>query len=710
MFDKRIHRFLSMTALTIISSAPLTAAGQATPPDTSNWKCQFCPFETGAEANIEAGGSYVNEDAARFGDATGYDEKGGYVNIDGEGSYTGEEFRVDWYAQDLGLDSRVFEVEAGKQGRYGFRLGYRELPERVFDTTATVFTPSGPHALALPGSWVPAVQTSGMTALDSSLLRRNVESDRRIMEFGAKYLPSSHWRLFADYRRQEKDGADIFGGSTFTQASLLQRPLDYATDEVDLGVHYLTARGYLGLAYYGSFFQNQATGLLWDNPFSYDPATSLAGQDRGRHAQEPDNKFQQISLSGSYRADALDTVVTFSAALGRGEQDDFLLPYTINPDIAVTPLPRSTLDAEVDTTNLALTVVSRPLPKARVKIALRHDERDNKTAQSQWSRVIADAFPTIANELNVPYSFERSRLTLSADYRLFDSVRVSAGYDRTELDREFQEVAGQTEDAGWGQVRWRPTAYIEISGRGGASERDPDLYDEAFAESQGQNPLLRKYNMAYRYRRFGELTFSASHPERPVSLTLNALYADDEYTHSRIGITDSDELRIAADLSWAISENASVFLTGGADEIESNQSGSEQFSTPDWQANHIDEFQNFGGGFRVESIAEKVDIALDYTRADGNTEIDVLSGPGGQSLFPDLESTLDSLRLKLLYRWSEKVEVMLRLQYESFSTEDWALAGVAPDTLPTILTLGAQPYDYEVWLVGISFRYLIGKQ
>ena len=37
-----------------------------------------------------------------------------------------------------------------------------------------------------------------------------------------------------------------------------------------------------------------------------------------------------------------------------------------------------------------------------------------------------------------------------------------------------------------------------------------------------------------------------------------------------------------------------------------------------------------------------------------------------------------------------------------------ALAGVQPDTIPTVLTMGAQPYDYDVWVVGLSFRYLVG--
>ena len=710
MFEVRLIRSISVAMLTIVSSALIAPAAESAPPDTSDWKCQFCPFERSYDANVTAGGSYVSEDAAKFGDASGYDEKGGYVNLDGEGNYASDGYRLNWYAEDLGLDSRVFELEAGRQGKYGFRLGYRELPERVFDTTSSVFGVSGNDTLTLPGSWVPAPLTSGMTALSASLSRQNTESDRQIIEFGANYLPTSRFGLFADYRQQQKDGVDIFGGSTFTQASQLLRPLDYQTDEIDLGIRYATGRGHLTLAYYGSFFENDFTGLTWDNPFSFDPSTSLPGEDQGRHAQEPDSDFQQVTLSGSYRATTLNTTLAFSAAAGRGEQDDLLLPYTINPGITAAPLPRSTLDAEVDTMNLAFTVVSRPFRKARVKLAVRHDERDNKTSQLQWTPVITDTFPTVANQLNIPYSFERSRLNLSADYRLFDTVRLSAGYDRTELDRDFQEVAEQTEDAGWGKIRWRPNSYLEITAKGGASQRDIDRYDETVAASLGQNPLLRKYYLAYRYQEFGELTFSASHPERPVSFTINALYANDDYTRSQLGLTESEELRFAADLSWSISEHALGYITAGIEEIDGEQSGSELFSTPDWQANHTDEFQHFGAGLHVSEIGDKVDLQFDFTRADGTTEINVASSPGGQSLFPDLETTLDSLRLKLIFRWSEKLQANLSLRYESFSAEDWALQGVAPDTIPTTLTLGAQPHDYEVWMAGIGFRYLIGGQ
>ena len=52
--------------------------------DTSDWNCEYCPFEDGYRADYSAGGSYVNEDAARFGNGTGLDEKGAYADLDGE--------------------------------------------------------------------------------------------------------------------------------------------------------------------------------------------------------------------------------------------------------------------------------------------------------------------------------------------------------------------------------------------------------------------------------------------------------------------------------------------------------------------------------------------------------------------------------------------------------------------------------------------------
>lgn len=672
--------------------------------DPGSWQCQFCPFPKEYQAEIEVGASSVSDDALRYGNVSGYDESGVYPDLGGEGHYAKDGYQLNWFAEDLGLDSRVFEIDGGRQGRFGFYLGYNELPYRLFDSTSTVFTATSPESLALPSGWVPASRTSGFTALTASLQPRNIESDRQSLTAGGNFKASSDFSVFVDYRHHERDGIDIVSGSNFIQASFLPRVLDFETDLVDVGVAYSKGPLNLSLAWFGSFFKNNASSLTWDNPF-----TPFPGADQGRLAQEPDNEFQQFSLSGNYFADSIKSVIAFSVAMGQGEQTDQLLPYTINPTIVANSLPRSSLDGKVDTTNYAFTVTSRPFPKARVKFAYRYDERDNQTARALWSGVIVDTFQSVESELNTPYSFERGRLSVSGDYRLFDDVRVSGGYDRTELDRDFQEVASQTEDSSWGRVRWQPLGWLDVTAKGGASRREIDRYDTAVAVAFGQNPLLRKYNLAHRYREFGELMISVTPAEKPYSLGLSALFADDSYSKSELGLTDSETLHVSADLSYTISERTSIYLLGGYEQIDAMQSGSAAFSIPDWQATHEDQFNHYGAGLHLRKLRENVDLTFDYMRTDGTTGISMLEN-GANSLFPDLESESDSLRLNVNYQRSERLGIDFSLRYETFTSKDWAIDGVEPDTIATILTFGANSYDYDVWVFGASFRYMMGDR
>jgi MtrB/PioB family decaheme-associated outer membrane protein len=479
--------------LLTLASIALAPAANAQAVDTSDWACEYCPFQQGHEGDYEVGASSVSDDSAYFGNATGYDEKGTYANLDGQGTYASDTHRMRWTLEDLALDSRVAELEGGRPGKFDYNIGFSQIPNRQFNTTSTIFTESG-NALSVPAGWVPAATTDGFTQLDSSLVSRNIESDRSIFEIGGRYLASSRFSFSADYRRQEQDGLKIQGGPSFTNSSLLPMPFDYTTDEVDLGVRYGGDNSFLSLSWYLSDFQNDNTSLEWDQPFN-----AAVGAETVAQAQAPESRFQQLTLAGGYAFPDLRTVMSLSASIGTIEQDTAFLPYTTNPNIATTPLPRSSLDADIDTTNFAAAITSRVFDKARIRFSYRYDERDNKTAQDSWNRVIVDIFPTAANEPNIPYSYERSYLSISGDYDLFDVLRLSAGYDRKDVDRDFQEVAEQTDDIGWGRARWRPGQTVEIDLRGGVSTRDVDSYNEAIATTLGQNPLMRKDNLAYRY-------------------------------------------------------------------------------------------------------------------------------------------------------------------------------------------------------------------
>ena len=672
--------------------------------DTSEWVCQYCPFPKEYEAEIDVGAYYVSDEAARFGNATGFDESGAELKIDGEGRYRSGNYQLNWRIADLGLDSRSVSIAGGNQGRFALHLDYSEIPYRLFDSTRTVFSRTSNGDLQLPDNWVADSRTSGFTALESSLQPRSIESDRNILGVGGEFIAGGGFSFYADYRNISREGVDIVSGANFFQASLLPRFFDFDTDLVDLGIRYSNGPLNLSAAWFGSYFTNSANSLVWDNPF-----TPFPGAEQETTAIEPDNEFQRISLSGTYRFGVLDSILAFSAATGQAEQNSLLLPYTSNPLIDAESLPVAALDGSVDTSNYSLTLTSRPFNKARVRIGYRFDERDNQTPRTEWSRVVVDSFASGESEMNTPYSFERTKLTAGGSYRAFNWLHLSGGYERTELDRSFQEVAEQTEDEGWIKLRMRLAGWLNLSAKGGTSLREIDRYDTDIAAALGQNPLLRKYYLAHRYREFAELTASITPAEKPVSFGISALWADDDYSKSRLGLTDSETLHVAADVNYLVSETTSVYLTGGYEDIEAAQLGSGTGTTATWSALHDDRFDHYGAGVRIRGLSETTDLMLDYLHTDGRTRINVQQSLSA-SPFPDLDSTLESFRVKLTHRRSERMSVDIAMRYESFESGDWALAGVEPDTVSTVLTLGAKPYDYDVWVFGLGVRYLVGGE
>lgn len=695
-----------MMKQTIRMSAPLLllAPGLALAQvDTSEWLCESCPFDDGYRGSIELGGTQVSDDAARFGNYTGLDEEGTYADVNGQGRYASHGYRLDWTLEDLGYDSRVFELSGGKQGVFGFDIGYRELPHRRFDTASTIFVRTAGDTFSLPSGWVPAGTTDAMTQLSSSLQRTLVGTDRTIIDFGADWTPAKAFRVFADFRRQTRDGIDITSGSSYQQASFLPRFVDYETDQIDAGVQYNADNFTIGLAWYGSFFTNNNPALTWETPFSATPGAEVLTM-----ASAPESDFSQISLSGKYRFDTWDTVLAFMAASGQGEQNQALLPYTSNPTIPLPLILMPSPDPSVDTANYAFTVTARPLDKARIKFAYRYDERDNKTLMGDWTRVIVDTLDSGEVEQNIPYSFDRTHVAVSGEYALLPRLKLSAGYDRKELNRDFQEVAEQTTDTGWGQIRWQASDWLDLRAKGGGSRRGIDRYDESVAVSLGQNPLMRKYNLAFRDRTFGEVVAVIAPLDAPVSLTATALFADDDYKASYVGLNGSEEFRASADISWAIAESASLYVSFGRDAIDAHQTGSEQFGFWDWSAFHEDTFDHIGFGMSWRPEDSKFGLSFSYDRGDGLTRIALDSLSGGPSQLPDLESTLDSARIEAAYAFSERLTGTFDLRYEAFELQDWAL--VAETTLPTVLTLGAQPYDYDVYAVGIGLRYRFGEE
>jgi len=682
-----------------VAAAFAGSAWAQSAPDRSQWRCRLCPFERGTAVETTSGASYASEDAARFADGNGYDRQGGYLLLDGAGRYADDRQRIVWRLEDLGLDARHVSLDGNRTGALTYRLDYRELPHYLFDTTATVFRQGLGGELELPAQWVRAPVTAQMTALDASLRPQTISSERDTLDLGVRIHPRASLEVYTSYRRDERTGTAIRGASFFTTTSQLAAPIDEYSEEVGAGVKYALARGNLDFGYRASFFDNRLDTLRWDNPFAGAPGTEL-----GRMAEAPDNRYQTVSIGGGFRL-LERTALVFSTGVGRGEQNEALLPYTSNIQLATQALPRSSLDGVVDTTHLAVTVTSRPWERLRLKAAYRYDERDNRTPAALWNRVIADTVGSTEVRSNPAYDFERGKLRLGADLNMSSRLRLSAGYDRTSYDRNLQEVAGQTEAGGWGRLRWRFKPGFEVTVRRGTARRDIDRYDTSLAAELLQNPLLAKYNLAYRFRTYADVAFTAAGAEHPFTFSLSALYANDDYARSRLGLTDDKDRRIGADFGWTFSPHVALYASASAESIDARLAGSEAFGEPDWRAENRDRFRTLAAGVRLEQIPPRFDLTIDASRSRGATAIGLLAASGGD--FPELRSDLDAVRVEAIYHRSTRIDVLLGLRYEGFDAKDWALEGVGPATIPHVLSMGAEPYHYGPFVLsaGVTYRW-----
>jgi MtrB/PioB family decaheme-associated outer membrane protein len=697
---------ISLAVASILSAAAGVAAADTAAPDTSGWTCSKCPFDKGYRSNAELGGAYVDDDSAKFGDYTGLDQKGGYVIANAEGKATEESgYTLSYELTDLGLDSRAARVEGGKQGRYEFELFYDAIPHTIWDTTSTAYRGVDGSVLSLPDDWVRAGSTSGMTALAGDLRSVDIGFDRDRYGAAGTVWFGGNLQFTLDYRRDVRDGTRTQFGAFGSTSTELIKPIDDATDRLDAKLRWQGAHWYLEAGYSGSIYDTKAAYLRWDNPFT----AMVAGGDVGQMALAPDNDYHEFALAAGWYGLPGNTTISVSAASGKGSQDIGFLPYTTNPYLATDALPFSSLDGDVTVTRADLTISAHPIDRLRLRGAVTYDERDNKSRQGTFSSIVyTDLFP-IGGKENPLYGFERTRAYGSADFRVYDTLSIGIGGEYRETDRTgtAQEVKNESLLDGWGKVQYRPTGFLGIVIRGGAEERDPDKYDTDVAEADGQNPLMRKYNMAYRYRSYGEAVVNAALGSLPLTLSANAFYGDDSYNLSQLGLVSGLDRRYGVDLTWAVNDRVSTYANVGQEKVSARMLGSNGFSYSDWRSFVEDDFTTYGAGLRA-SFGEDVDLDLSYTYAEGQSDTTLYGVSAGS--FPTVESQLSSFRADFNYGLTERLDVAFTFRHERFDSKDWALQGIGPATMPTILALGADPYNYSVNYVGASLRYYFGAR
>lgn len=691
---KNAFHATAAAALTLLCAAAMAQDVAPAAPPT----CKFCPFDEGWSGQIELGLWILSGDAYSFGDYTGLDDDGLFAIADASARWRQDDGAGYWDvdARDLGLDARSIEVRGGQQGLFDVYVGYDNVPRRINDSARTPFLGSGGPTLSLPDGWITAASTQQMPELQDSLRPLELRQDRERFVASFGLVHSARWDTALTVRHDVRDGVKPVGASFITLASVLPQPVDAQTDQIELSTSLTGKQWQAAAGYYASFFRNDNPALTWDTP--YNPLTD--GSSTGRLALAPDNQFHQLSVTAGYRP-ASSVRLTSHLSAGRMFQDERFVATSTDAELA-TPLPRRSLDGQVDTVAARLRANAGPWAGLRLRAEYTYDDRNNRTPRDSYEPVVTDVLVADARS-NLPYDFTRQKTGLGMNYRLLSWARLSLDWDQDRRTRSLQARQRTDEWTLRSRLHVQPPLPLSVNVGYLHADRSGSNALPSPAGTPADNPQLRAFHLANRVRDAATLGVGTGVGDW-LSVDVNGSYGRDRYPDTDIGLERRRSFGYGADVALRPLDKLSAVAFWSYDDLDARQSGSQRFEFPDWEAQTRDRASVAGLRLEATDLWRRCDVGAEYQylRTRGRTAVRAgTTDPG----FPELAIRRQETRVYALYRARPRVGLRLEYRYADYRSSDWALTDVAPDTIHNLLSLGQGSPVYHANLIGLSARY-----
>lgn len=646
--------------------------------------------------------------------------------------------------QYLGTDYLELSFSIGDYGHQQFDFAYTQTTKSGLSNAKTIFINPGSNSLTLPTDWTAATTTAGMSDLSGPLREVDDRLRRRRLQLNYAIKANSHWSFDISFKHEIKDGTlfkyGVIGNTGGNPRGVaLPSPIDFEFNDISLRADYTASHYHWQFGYDLSLFKNDNPSLSWDNPFlAINGWHSTAGYATGRGAiaQEPDNLYQQWFANGVFRLPggaSLNTTLHYAIL----KQDEAFLPYSINPALSVsTPLPRDTLDGQINISRLGLGYRQNLSKRLMLRVNGRYEERDNKTPQNLYIYIGGDSqdqdsATSSRARYNLPHSYRETQLAAALRYRLGKASSVSAGVKHNTVDRDYSETTSSRENIGHMAFKSRPAERLQTYLRVSKELRKPSAYrgdtpylnshtpayvaGEPADERFENHPLLRKYNQAQRQRQkiATGLNWTPSDSSN-VGLALNM--AQDDYRKSVFGLKKADVRGLHVDFSLVSTDRAQWHNYASYEQYNTQQNGrsfrgnaiATQSIDPtrNWQQRSEDRVKTFGSDLELVNIIANTDLSIGYLLAYSSSDFTTTTGSSLSAMaMPKQGDKLQRISAELRHRYAVDLDISLNLAHQSYRAQNFSYDGVTPNTMANVIAIGNTSPDYSAVELMLALKY-----
>jgi MtrB/PioB family decaheme-associated outer membrane protein len=624
-----------------------------------------------------------------------------------------EDFTIEAQAWNVGYRDQRYRVDLQRVGRLKAWFQWDQIPLFISRDTRTLYTQTAPGVFRLEDALQQEIQagTKTLRNFEDQAVRFDLRTLRKVGEADVVFNVDSSSDISINIRNTMREGQIPFGGTFgFNNAVELPVPVDTRITDVRTQYEWGNETGLFRIGWDGSVFDNNIESVTWDNPLRFGPDLA-ATPSQGRMALWPGNTLTYLHGTGAVALPSRSRLTGY-VAIGRGRNNEDLLPFTINSAITPIPLSRPTADAETQMSIAQLTFVTRPTRSLSFNAKYRYADVDVTTPDFErpGGTVSYDGSFSASAGPSEYHSVTRTTFDADGAFDVAPFTSLKVGFSRLQSDYTHRLWESTAENVFRVSVDTTGHQFVMLRGVYENRKREGDTFEpEALAEA-GEYAGMRHYDIADRDRQRFTLIANAF-PAGKFGVTASAGIGRDEYPSSELGLQSYDSDQYSAGFTVAPDDRYNLTASYGWERYKSLQRSRNATTAADqanplrsWTTDYTGKVNFLEAGIDINAIEKTaIRISGDWNKSNDTYLYGLVSGSplAAPDQLPPVKNELLRGEVDVSYELARNIRFGVAYWYDDYDVQDFALG-------PTTLTGIALPPVQEGQPVVATNALLLG--